>query len=89
MEKYREVLDLDVSTKAGVTPLMLAVKRNNSKVVKALLNESANPFTKDQLGQEAIDYRVATKDQEGETPINKMIHTAKQQWLTQLSAEKI
>ena len=39
---------------------MLAIKLNHEKVVEHLLNKGANPFLKDYLGQEALDYKVAT-----------------------------
>ena len=45
-------------TKAGVSPLMLAIKLNHPRVIEHLLNAGANPFLKDQLGQEAKDYIV-------------------------------
>ena len=59
IESYDDKLDLDIKTGAGVTALMLSVKRNYSKTVQALLNGRANPFTTDQLGQEAVDYAIA------------------------------
>ena len=43
-------LDLNVMTDGGVTPLMLAVKLNREKVIEVMVNASANPFLKDQLG---------------------------------------
>ena len=43
-------IDLNAMTNGGVTPLMLAVKLNNEKIVEILLKASANPFLKDQLG---------------------------------------
>ena len=49
------------STNGGVTALMLAIKLNHEKVVEHLLNKGANPFLKDHLNQEALDYKVATK----------------------------
>ena len=39
--------DVDAVTNAGVTPLMLAVSRNNAVAVKLLLDKGANPFLKD------------------------------------------
>ena len=52
LDSYLKELNLDVNamTTAGVTPMMLACKRNNSKAVQALLNANANPFLSDQLG---------------------------------------
>ena len=61
LEFYGDVIDVDAKTTAGVTPMMLATKRNNSKAVQALLNKNANPFFSDQLGQEATDYKIATR----------------------------
>ena len=49
------------STNGGVTALMLAIKLNHEKVVEHLLNKGANPFLKDHLNQEALDYKVATR----------------------------
>ena len=40
---------------------MLAIKLNHEKVVEHLLNKGANPFLKDHLNQEALDYKVATR----------------------------
>ena len=59
VESYEDKLELDIKTGAGVTALMLSVKRNYAKTVQALLNGRANPFTTDQLGQEALDYAIA------------------------------
>ena len=42
---------------------MLACKMNNEAVVEQLLNFGANPFLKDQLGQEAKDYNISLKQQ--------------------------
>ena len=50
---------MNAMTIGGITPMMLAVKLNREKAVEHLLNKSANPFLKDQFGQEAIDYKVA------------------------------
>ena len=33
LESYGDVVNVDAKTTAGVTPLMLAAKRNNSKAV--------------------------------------------------------
>ena len=73
LESYGDVIDVDAKTNAGVTPMMLATKRNNSKAVQALLNKNANPFFSDQLGQEAKDYTIATKAKKDEHPVNDMI----------------
>ena len=62
IKKYGETANIDVQTKNGVTALMLAVKAGNDEVVKALLHGIANPFFKDQLGNEAIDYHIRTEE---------------------------
>ena len=70
------------STNGGVTPLMLAIKLNHEKVVEHLLNKGANPFLKDHLGQEALDYKVATIQADTTVnPVDQMIALAKEQWL--------
>ena len=53
-------LDVDAASFGGVTPLMLAVKKGYLQVVCNLLNKRANPFKKDLLGKEPIEYKVAT-----------------------------
>ena len=43
-----------------------------------LLNESANPFLKDQLGQEALNYKVTDLHTAKETyPIQQMLEASK------------
>ena len=80
-----EFTDLNNATKSDVTALMLACKRGNSKMVQALLNGSANPFLKDQLGNEAIDYCVSEIHDESTNDFKGMINVAKEQWRTQIS----
>ena len=53
-------VDVDAATIGGVTPLMLAVKKGYLQVVCNLLNKKANPFKKDLLGREPLEYKVAT-----------------------------
>ena len=80
-KKYPDDLEIDAKTHTGVTPLMLAVKRDNCEAVQALLNARANPFYQDQLGQEATDYAVATTAGEATYPVQEMVELAKTQWL--------
>ena len=62
IEGIKEQVNVDAqSTIGGVSPLMLAVKLNNEKVVEHLLNNGANPFLTDYLGHEALDYKIATR----------------------------
>ena len=89
LKSYGDVIDVDGKTTAGVTPMMLAAKANHSKAVEALLNGKANPFTSDQLGQDAADYTIATKAKKGQSPLNEMILKAKKQWLEQVTMEQI
>ena len=68
-------------TKAGVSPLMLAIKLNHPRVIEHLLNAGANPFLKDQLGQEAKDYIVTQIHEDQNTDdIGTMLENAKKQW---------
>ena len=83
-----EALDIDARTNAGVTSLMLAVKRDNAKTVQALLNGRANPFFADQLAQEASDYKVAVKSSEKTYPVHEMVEMAKEQWLNSVTKEE-
>ena len=76
---------INALTTAGVSPLMLAVKLNNPKVVEHLLNAGANPFLKDQLGQEAINYKVTLIHTDTKcNSIEEMLNGAKMQWLEQV-----
>jgi len=53
-------VDLSVSArKSGLTPLMLAASFNDIEMMKFLIEQGANPKTKDRYGMNAIDY--ATK----------------------------
>ncbi len=49
-KKFVGTFDINAMTRAGVSPLMLAVKLNNPKIIEQLLNAGANPFLRDQLG---------------------------------------
>ena len=82
LENLKETFDVNAATNAGVTPLMLAVKLNHEKACEQLLNGGANPFLKDQLGQEAKDYKVSLLHQDSNVlPVDQMINGAKEQWL--------
>ena len=59
LDNLSDTYDVNHQTKGGVTALMLAVKLNHVKACEQLLNAGANPFLKDQLGQEAKDYKVS------------------------------
>ena len=43
-------------TKAGVTPLMMAIESGNIELVAEALNANLNPFLADALGRKALDY---------------------------------
>lgn len=60
LKNYEDNININAVTNNGVTSLMLAVKRNKAKAASILLNNSANPFLKDLLDQEASDYSIAT-----------------------------
>ena len=78
LESYNINERINALTTAGVSPLMLAVKLNNQKVIEQLLNAGANPFLKDQLGQEAINYKITLihKDMQCNS-IEEMLNGAK------------
>lgn len=64
---------------------MLAVKLNHEKAVEQLLNSGANPFLKDQLGQEAKDYKVSLAHVNASVlPVDQMLEGAKAQWKEQV-----
>ena len=51
-----EDINVNVVTRAGVTPLMMAAKSGNVEVVAACLNANMNPFPKDGLGNDVKYY---------------------------------
>ena len=51
-----ETIDVDAPTKAGVTPLMMAIESGGIQIVALALNNNLNPFLKDALGRSALDY---------------------------------
>ena len=54
--------DVDVVTKSGVSPLMMAVESGKMNVVVACLNSNLNPFLKDALERNAFDYAQHYRD---------------------------
>ena len=85
LENLKETYDVNAMSQAGVTPLMLAVKLNHEKAVEQLLNAGANPFLKDQLGQEAKDYKVSLMHaNQNVLPVDQMLEGAKTQWIEQV-----
>ena len=51
-----EGIDVDLQTRAGVTPLMMAANNGNIYLMQECLNANMNPFLKDGLNQTAYDY---------------------------------
>ena len=51
-----EQIEVDMVTKAGVTPLMMAIESGNIELVAEALNANLNPFLQDALGRKALDY---------------------------------
>ena len=51
-----EDTEYDISTNAGVTPLMMAVESRNIELVAACLRNNCNPFLHDALKHTAMDY---------------------------------
>ena len=51
-----EDTEYDISTNAGVTPLMMAVESRNIELVAACLRSNCNPFLHDALKHKAMDY---------------------------------
>ena len=49
-------VDIDVTTNAGFTPLMMAVNSEKIQLVAECLNCNLNPFLKDGTGRTALDY---------------------------------
>ena len=62
-EKAEELgLDVDATSEGGVTCLMAAIRSRSALVVAAVLEQSANPFYRDCVGKDALDYARAMND---------------------------
>ena len=73
LDTFKDDIDINAVTKAGITPLMLTAKRNYDKTAEILLNNNANPFFKDQFGQEASDYIIAHVFKKGKPTISTLL----------------
>ena len=62
MESSQGTFNINAATNGGVTPLMLAVKANRPVMVEKLLETGADPFLKDKLGDEAMDYHFSLEE---------------------------
>ena len=51
-----DMCDVDAASNAGVTPLMCAIESGNIELVILCLKEQLNPFLKDALDRDALDY---------------------------------
>ena len=74
-----EDTDIDAVTKAGVTPLMMAIESGNIELVALCLNTNLNPFLRDALGRTAMDYAAPFRDVMG-YDMRQLIQTAVEQW---------
>lgn len=48
-------IEIDIADKFGETPLMIAVKKGNAKIVMTCLNKKCNPFCMNDEGQTVLD----------------------------------
>ncbi len=58
----KDELEVDVVTKAGVTPLMMAVESGHIQLVAECINNQFNPLLKDALDRTAKDYAKHYRD---------------------------
>ena len=72
-------LCVNAQTTSGVSPLMLACKNANAKIIVELLKNGGNPFLRDQLGKEARDYFLVNPSEMNaqQQQIPKLIEQAK------------
>ena len=75
-----DTVDIDAPTKAGVTPLMMAIESGSIQLVALALNNNLNPFLKDALGRTALDYSKHYRDVMGQD-MHQLINAAMQQWI--------
>ena len=59
---------------------MLAVKMNRPVIVEKLLAAGADPYMKDKLGQEAIDYHFSQEEIEEESHLITGLIAAAKEW---------
>ena len=71
-----EDFDVDVFTKAGETPLMLALGSRNEDLIASVLEKSANPFFKNCLQRTAIDIATDTNNAE----LIRQVKSSEEQW---------
>jgi len=48
-------IEIDIVDNRGESPLMVAVRKGNAKIVMTCLNESCNPFCMNDEGQTVLD----------------------------------
>ena len=84
-------LCINAQSTSGVTPLMLACKVANAKIIVELLKNGASPFLKDQLGRQAENYFVINPKERNhhQSQIPKLIEKAKYQWLQQVDQKQL
>ena len=81
-EKVKKKCDVNAQTIGRETPLMLAVKCGNAKAVEELLNAGANPWIKNNLDQQASDYKTEVGVANiAASQIIDMLLKAKSNWL--------
>ena len=83
-----EDLEYDVFTRAGVTPLMMAVASRNIELVAACLRANFNPFLHDGLGQTALAY-ARFGHEKLDNDISVIIDNAMIQWREQLAESEL
>ena len=83
-----EELEYDVFTRAGVTPLMMAVESRNIELVAACLRANFNPFLHDGLGHTALDY-ARFGHEKLDNDISVIIDNAMGQWRSQLPENEL
>ena len=83
----KEETIVDPVTKAGVTPMMCAVERGDIQLVAKCLNKGCNPFLKDALDREALDYAKFYRDILG-SDMRELIEEAKKQWHDQIDDDE-
>ena len=62
---------------------MLAIINRNTTTIASVLEQSANPFYKDCLGKNALDY-ANMMDDDNREEIVRQVNTSMEQWLVQV-----
>ena len=75
-----EDTDVDAVTNSGMTPIMMAVESGHIQLLAECLNNNMNPFLKDGLDRNALDFALQYRDSLGDD-MRSILRNAMEQWM--------